>query len=168
MEELFEEKEPIEEVEPTEPIDPENPEEPTEPIIPEEPNDFEVEDEHSKEILEKYPSIKTLAKSFIRKVKPRGFSIDNDTAVDEIVDAINAINEVRRFVPTKEQILEEKYYSLCIQLALASISKYGAEGQSSHSENGVGRSYENGSPYPKSLLQSIVPLAIAAGGKRIG
>ena len=121
--------------------------------------DFVLVDETNQKLIQDHPEIAVLAQALVRKANARGFKIDNDTAVDELVDAISAINEVRRFTPTDDELFEEKYHSLSIQLAISSISKYGAEGQSSHGENNVSRAYENGSPYPKSLLQGIVPLA---------
>ena len=94
-----------------------------------------------------------------RKATSRGFDISNDDAVDEIIDAIAAVNERRRFEPTETELYETKYNGLIVRMALCAISKYGAEGQTSHSENGVSRSYDGGSTYPKSMLQEIVPLA---------
>ncbi len=120
---------------------------------------FNVEDEKNEEIITKYPNIAELAATLKRKCVARGFNIDNDTAVDEVLDAISAVNERRRFVPTEETLFEEKYNSLIVRLAICAISKYGAEGQTSHSENGISRGYDGGSTYPKALLQEIVPLA---------
>ena len=120
---------------------------------------FTVEDERNQNIITEYPIVETLAETLKRKCIARGFNIDNDTAVDEIIDAISAVNERRRFKPTATEIVEEKYNSLVVRLSISAIAKYGAEGQTSHNENGIGRGYENGSSYPKSLLQEIVPLA---------
>ena len=36
------------------------------------------------------------------------------------------------------------------------LNKRGAEGQTSHSENGISRSYEN-ADIPESMLKSIIP-----------
>lgn len=122
-------------------------------------SNFTVEDSRNQEIIIKYPDISILAETLIRKCNARGFSIDNDTAVDEIIDAISAVNERRRFKPTEERLFEEKYNSLVVRLSICAIAKYGAEGQTSHSENGISRGYDGGSTYPKALLQEIVPLA---------
>lgn len=121
--------------------------------------DFNVEDTINQELLKKYNNLSELGQLLVRKCKARGFNIDNDTAIDEIMDAISAVNERRRFIPTSEQLFEDKYKNLIVRLAICAIAKYGAEGQTSHSENGISRSYDGGSTYPKALLQEIVPLA---------
>ena len=120
--------------------------------------DFEVTDTKNQEYL-KNDNIKNLATVLKRKADARGFDITNDDAVDEIMDAIGAVNERRRFEPTEEQLYETRYDGLIVRMALAAIAKYGAEGQTSHSENGVSRAYDGGSTYPKAMLQEIVPLA---------
>lgn len=97
-----------------------------------------------------------------RKVKSRNISyIGEDDLKDEIFDAIAAVNERRRFEPTSLIPFEAKYSSLIVKLALSSITKYGAEGEKAHSENGISRTYDNASEYPESLLSRIVPLAKA-------
>lgn len=86
-------------------------------------------------------------------------NIPSDTTLQyELDKAAKAINSRRHYIPTEEIPLEEKYNELQIELAISSISRYGAEGQVSHSENGINRSYENGSDYPASMLDNIVPL----------
>lgn len=101
--------------------------------------------------------------SLKRKVKSRGLEhlVTEDDLLDEINDAIFAVNERRRFEATPENPFEAKYESLIVKLALASITKYGAEGESSHSENGISRKYDNAGEYPEALLSRIVPLAKA-------
>lgn len=76
----------------------------------------------------------------------------------EINRAINEINRCRRFTPDKNNKYDSKYEYLIIPMVVASISKIGAEGQASHSENGVSRSYGSAGDYPKELLQEIIPL----------
>ena len=96
------------------------------------------------------------------KVKARNISyVTEEVIEDEISDAIDAVNERRRFDPTPSTPFEKKYASLIVKLALASISKYGAEGEESHSENGIGRTYDTAGEYPEALLSRIVPLAKA-------
>ena len=121
--------------------------------------EFTVTSTSNQELIDRYSNVATLAETLVRKCTARGFSITNDDAVDEIVDAISAVNERRRFIPNEEQLFEEKYNSLIVRLAICAIAKYGAEGQTSHSENGISRGYDGGSTYPKALLQEIVPLA---------
>lgn len=97
-----------------------------------------------------------------RKVQARNISYaTEDDLRDEIFEAIQAVNERRRFEPTSLIPFEEKYSSLIVKLALSSIAKYGAEGEKAHSENGINRTYDNASEYPESLLGRIVPLAKA-------
>lgn len=54
-------------------------------------------------------------------------------------------------------VVEEQYEHVQIRIALELYSKMGAEGQTSHSENGISRSYEAADVSP-SLLKRIVPL----------
>lgn len=49
-----------------------------------------------------------------------------------------------------------RYVSLQLQIASYLYGKRGAEGQTSHSENGIARTYENGD-VPGSMLREIVP-----------
>lgn len=97
-----------------------------------------------------------------RKLKSRGIIyVDTMDIQDEIMDAIDAVNERRRFDATPSKLYETKYESLIVSLALASITKYGAEGETAHSENGINRNYDSSSNYPESLMSRIVPLAKA-------
>ena len=52
----------------------------------------------------------------------------------------------------------DKYAAVQVEIAAYMLNKRGAEGQTSHSENGISRSYEDGD-IPKSLLNQIIPLA---------
>ncbi len=52
--------------------------------------------------------------------------------------------------------VEPKYETVQVKIALELFSKQGAEGEVSHSENGISRSYES-SFVSSSLLKSIVP-----------
>lgn len=49
-----------------------------------------------------------------------------------------------------------QYEHLQLEIAIYMLNKRGAEGQTSHSENGISRSYEN-ADIPKSMLRSITP-----------
>lgn len=103
--------------------------------------------------------IKELAERLNSMLKVRGFrEMSLSDRVNEVQCAIEAVNERRRFIATPEKPYDKKYESLILQLCITSISKYGAEGQSGHSEGGINRSYENGSVYPESMLSSITPL----------
>jgi hypothetical protein len=115
------------------------------------------------EISEEYLKIvNEMKNSLLRKLNSRGVSyIDDVDLEDEIFDAIDAVNERRRFDSTPLCLFELKYQSLIVKLALSSVLKYGAEGETSHSENGINRSYDNSGEYPESLMSRIVPLAKA-------
>jgi len=108
---------------------------------------------------------KLLAKmqdSLRRKVEARNIKYASEEDLkDEIYEAIEAVNERRRFEATPSIPFETQYSSLIVKLALSSITKYGAEGEKAHSENGISRTYDNASEYPESLLGRIVPLAKA-------
>ena len=97
-----------------------------------------------------------------RKIKSHGLEVTGDDIIDEIEDAIEAVNLRRQFEATPEKPFEEKYSRLIVLLAFHAITKYGAEGETSHSENGINRSYDS-STYPQSLLNAIVPLANSRG-----
>lgn len=102
-----------------------------------------------------------------RKAKARGFEITDNDICDEINDAIEAVNLRRQFEATSQKPFEEKYKSLIVNLALSSVAKYGAEGETSHSENGIGRSYDSAGNYPEALLNQIVPLGHSRGSLKL-
>lgn len=77
----------------------------------------------------------------------------------EVKSAIGIINRCRRFTPTEQKLYDIKYEDKIIPLAVAGFMKTGAEGETSHNENGVSRSYSGGGKYPKEMLSDIVPLA---------
>ena len=106
--------------------------------------------------------IAEMKKKLRNKIKSRSIDYVEETDIeDEIYDAIDAVNERRRFDPTPSTPFEKKYTSLIVKLALSSITKYGAEGEKAHSENGINRSYDNAGEYPEAFLSRIVPLAKA-------
>jgi len=49
-----------------------------------------------------------------------------------------------------------EYETLQLEIAAYLLNKRGAEGQTSHSENGISRSYEN-ADVPSSMLKAITP-----------
>ncbi len=97
-----------------------------------------------------------------KKLKRLELDFDDDDIYDEISNAIEAINLRRHFEPTPLILLEDKYKNLAYELCIASMTKEGAEGQISHSENGISRGYDSSS-YPESMLRRIVPLARMRG-----
>lgn len=77
----------------------------------------------------------------------------------EIKNAIGEINRCRRFTPSENVLYDIKYEDKILPLAIAGFLKTGAEGETSHSENNITRTYENGGKYPDSMLADIIPLA---------
>lgn len=55
-----------------------------------------------------------------------------------------------------EYTVPVRYSSTVVEIAQYLYNKAGAEGETSHSENGIARSYESGS-IPESMLKRIVP-----------
>ena len=110
-----------------------------------------------------YGEIKTrMQNNLMTKCNNRGLTyVTQEDIQDEIEFAIFAVNNRRRFEATPSTPFETQYEDLIVQLALASITKMGAEGQKSHSENGISRSYDSAGNYPEALLSMIVPLAKA-------
>lgn len=51
-----------------------------------------------------------------------------------------------------------KYDHLHVEAACYLVNKRGAEGETSHSENGIGRVYEN-ADLPASMLRAVTPMA---------
>ena len=49
-----------------------------------------------------------------------------------------------------------RYQNLQCEIAVYLLNKRGAEGQTSHNENGINRGYENGG-IPDSMLKQVVP-----------
>ena len=59
-----------------------------------------------------------------RKCTARGLVFTDDVLLDEIEDAIDAVNERRGFVPSNAIAFETKYNSLIVRLALYSLTKH--------------------------------------------
>ncbi len=55
-----------------------------------------------------------------------------------------------------QAMLESRYYDLQVRIAVFLYNKMGAEGQISHNENSINRSYETGD-IPESLLRHVTP-----------
>lgn len=92
-------------------------------------------------------------------LKYKNFQIPDDIVLEqEIENAIGVINRCRRFTPTENKPYDPKYENLIIPMCVYAISKYGAEGEILHSENGISRTYSSGVDYPKELLSQITPL----------
>lgn len=89
--------------------------------------------------------------------------ISPDTAEDNLLDALLlqaegiVLNRRYPFGPPEGATIPAQYEHIQLQIAVELFSKMGAEGQTAHSENGIGRSYEAADVSP-SLLKRIVPI----------
>ena len=65
-----------------------------------------------------------------------------------------------RAYPYSTEVTEvpAKYAALHCEIAAYLLNKRGAEGQTSHTENGISRQYENGD-VPESMLKAVIPFA---------
>ena len=106
--------------------------------------------------------VKSLLEKIKRKLNRLDLEFSDEDIYDEIENAFEAINSRRHFNPTSSILIEDKYKNLAYELCIASMVKEGAEGETSHSENGINRSYDSSS-YPESILRRIVPLARLRG-----
>lgn len=80
----------------------------------------------------------------------------NESMLQELLSqAESAIKRKRRTPP--ELPMESQFADLQIEIAVFLYNKLGSEGETSHSENGVSRTYEN-AHIPGSMLNTIVPL----------
>ena len=90
--------------------------------------------------------------------------ISPDTASAELLENLLwqaegiVLNRRYPFGTPEGATVTSAYEHIQIQIALELYAKMGAEGQTSHSENGVSRSYEAADVSP-SLLKRILPVA---------
>ena len=93
----------------------------------------------------------------LERLKIRIPENENDIELEDILESAKAVILSRRF-PFGEQPteLEPKYMDLQIRIAVEMYNKRGVEGQTSHSENGVSRSYSSAS-VSEELLREITP-----------
>lgn len=65
---------------------------------------------------------------------------------------------IAKAYPYNSEITEVPAQYDCLQVEIAAylLNKRGAEGQTSHSENGVSRTYEN-ADVPSSMLKAVIP-----------
>ncbi len=76
---------------------------------------------------------------------------------DEIENAVEVVNERRRYTATEDKPFEKQYLNLIYRMALYSITKIGAEGETAHQENGIYRTYKNANDYPDDLMSQVIP-----------
>ena len=83
-----------------------------------------------------------------------------ETDDDVLLTYLNLAKEivVSKAYPFRDKIeVPAKYDGVHVEIAAYMINKRGAEGEVSHSENGVSRTYEDGD-IPPSLLRAITPV----------
>ena len=82
-----------------------------------------------------------------------------DVELEDLLESAKAVILSRRFpfgeVPDE---IENRYKDLQIRIAVEMFNKQGAEGQLSHSENGVSRTYSSAG-VSEELLREITPKA---------
>lgn len=106
-------------------------------------------------------TIQELTSELYTLLKARDFNVTDKSFPEleyEVKKAIAEINNQRRFEATETKLYDKKYEHLIIPLCLSSFAKIGAEGETSHSENGIVRNYTTGGDYPSDVLNSIIPL----------
>ena len=93
----------------------------------------------------------------LERLKIRIPENDNDNELEDFLESAKAVILSRRF-PFGEQPteIEPKYNDLQIRIAVEMYNKRGVEGQASHSENGVSRSYASAN-VSEDLLREITP-----------
>lgn len=72
-----------------------------------------------------------------------------DLAGSKLLERLYPFDETKTEVPARYQFKQ-------IEIALFLYNKQGAEGETSHSENGISRAYEN-ADIPDSLMQGVTP-----------
>ena len=103
--------------------------------------------------------VQKLVIRLVSRASEKGLTITNEEAQYEIEDALLEYYNDRHYTLTENKPYEDIYAGIIIQLAISSISKSGAEGETSHKEGGINRVYDNASNYPLSLTRKIIPLA---------
>lgn len=95
---------------------------------------------------------------YIRTMGDFDATIDPDNVLSAfLIEAKDAImNRAYPYGVPEEATFPAKYEILACKIAIEQLNKRGAEGQLSHSENGISRSYSNGY-ITSDLLQTVVP-----------
>lgn len=93
----------------------------------------------------------------LERLKIRIPEITNDVELEDLLESARAVILSRRF-PFKDHPpdIEDRYKDLQIRIAVEMFNKRGAEGEVSHSENGVSRTY-SGAGVSEELLREITP-----------
>lgn len=93
-----------------------------------------------------------------KKTMIRAITGESDDDVLSTYLTLSGSKILRKAYPFDDTVTEipPKYDSLHVEIAVYLLNKRGAEGQTSHSENGISRSYEDGD-IPYSLMSQITP-----------
>ncbi len=93
----------------------------------------------------------------LERLKIRIPENNNDLELEDVLESAKAVILSRRY-PFGEQPteIEPKYMDLQVRIAVEMYNKRGVEGQTSHSENGVSRSYSSAN-VSEELLREITP-----------
>ena len=105
-------------------------------------------------------TLKTMIKTNIE-------SSSDMTISDDVVNTFFQLSKnailLKRF-PYLQDVSEKElpsiYDSLCVRLAVYMYNKQGAEGEISHTENGVSIKWENGD-LPESMMSEVIPMSEA-------
>lgn len=83
----------------------------------------------------------------------------DEAILEDCLESAKAAIMARRY-PFQEwpEELEDRYLDLQFRMAMDIYAKIGAEGQTSHSENGINRAWES-SWISEQLLSEVIPLA---------
>lgn len=92
----------------------------------------------------------------LKRLKLRTNEPDEAILTDCLESAEAAILARRYPFGNSSAAMEDKFIDLQFRIALDLYNKIGAEGQLSHSENGISRGYES-SWISKQLLEEVVP-----------
>lgn len=93
----------------------------------------------------------------IERLKIRITEKVSDIELEDILESAKAVILSRRFPFTEPPTeIEERYKDLQIRIAVEMFNKRGAEGETSHSENGVNRTYASAN-VSEDLLKEITP-----------
>jgi hypothetical protein len=83
----------------------------------------------------------------------------NDLELEDVLESAKAVILSRRYpFGDHPDEIEKRYEDLQVRIAVELYNKRGVEGQTSHSENGVSRSYASAS-VSEDLLREITPKA---------
>ncbi len=96
--------------------------------------------------------------SALERLKTRTSENDEQLLADILESAASIIMSRRYPYGEWPEKLEKRYEDLQVRIAIEIYNRIGAEGQVSHSENGINRSWDS-SWVSNHLLQEIVPKA---------